>query len=154
MAESRIRFTVNGAVAEYDGRPGTPLLYVLRNELGLKGTRFGCGEGDCGACMVWVDGKPTASCQFPVSSAEHAAITTIEGLADGYALHPLQQSILALNAGQCGYCLNGILMTAAALLAQEANPDRERIAEALDAHLCRCGAHHRILAAIAAAAAP
>jgi nicotinate dehydrogenase subunit A len=151
-----IRFVVNGREVAVAARPGAPLLYVLRNHLGLKGTRFGCGEGDCGACMVWLDGQPTASCQLPLTSAEGREITTVEGLAAKDGLHPVQEAILRLNAGQCGYCLSGVIMSAAALVRDEAQPSKVRIAEALDGHLCRCGAHRRIIDAVheAAAAAP
>jgi nicotinate dehydrogenase subunit A len=147
-----IRFNVNGRLVSVTIKPGTALLYVLRNHLGLKGTRFGCGGGDCGACVVWMDGVPTASCQFPVISAEGRDVTTVEGLADADGLHPVQKSLLRLNAGQCGYCLTGIVMTAAALLRDELRPSRARIAAALDGHLCRCGSHSRILAAVEQAA--
>jgi len=149
---SSISFSVNGRPAEVDVRASTPLLYVLRNDLGLVGTRFGCGDGDCGSCMVWLDGQPTLSCQLPVISAEGREVTTIEGLADGAGLHPVQTAILELNAGQCAYCLSGIIMTAAALLRDEANPSRTRIAEVLDEHLCRCGTHSRIIEAVERAA--
>ena len=131
----------------------TPLLYVLRDYLGLKGTRFGCGTGDCGACMVLIDDHAQRSCQLPVASVVDRPITTIEGLGQLDRLHPLQQAMIELQAGQCGYCLSGIIMTAAELIGKSAEPSRQRIVEALsDApNLCRCGAHVRIVRAIEAA---
>jgi nicotinate dehydrogenase subunit A len=129
----------------------TPLLYVLRNDLGLKGARFGCGTGHCGACTVLVDGRAQRSCELPVWSVEGNAITTIEGIGAIDRLHPLQQAILDFQAGQCGYCLSGIIMTAVELFANEQQPSRQKIVEALDANLCRCGAHARIVNAIEAA---
>lgn len=148
-----IDLVVNGRPVSVAARPGTPLLYVLRNHLDLKGTRFGCGEGDCGSCMVWLDGEPTLSCQLPLISVEGRAVTTVEGLAgEGPAsedgLHPVQAAIVRGNAGQCGYCLSGIVMTAAALVRDEPGASRTRIAESLDGHLCRCGAHRRIIEAV------
>jgi aerobic-type carbon monoxide dehydrogenase small subunit (CoxS/CutS family) len=147
-----VGFVLNGRQVKVSARPGAPLLYVLRNDLGLKGARFGCGEGDCGSCMVWLDGAPANSCQLPLTSAEGHEVTTIEGLSAGGDLHPVQAAILKLNAGQCGYCLSGIVMTAAALIRDEPDADRARIAEALDGHLCRCGSQQRILDAVEDAA--
>jgi nicotinate dehydrogenase subunit A len=131
----------------------TPLLYVLRDHLGLKGTRFGCGTGDCGACMVLVDGHAQRSCELPVASVGDRPITTIEGLGQLDRLHPLQQAMIQLQAGQCGYCLSGIIMTAAELIGESAEPSRQRIVQALShaPNLCRCGAHVRIVKAIEAA---
>jgi len=129
----------------------TPLLYVLRNDLGLKGTRFGCGTGDCGACAVLVDGHAQRSCELPVWSVEGKSITTIEGLGTPERLHPIQQAFLDFQAGQCGYCLSGIIMTAVELTESAAEPSRDKIAEALEKNLCRCGAHARIIKAIEAA---
>ena len=128
----------------------TPLLYVLRDYLGLKGTRFGCGTGDCGACMVLVDDHAQRSCELPVASVVDRPITTIEGLGQLDRLHPLQQAMIELQAGQCGYCLSGILMTAAELIGKSAEPSRQRIVQALShaPNLCRCGAHTRIVKAI------
>jgi nicotinate dehydrogenase subunit A len=128
----------------------TPLLYVLRDYLGLKGTRFGCGTGDCGACTVLVDGHAQRSCELPIGSVIGRSITTIEGLGPPDRLHPLQQAMIELQAGQCGYCLSGIIMTAAELIANSAEPSRQKIAEALSRapNLCRCGAHVRIVKAI------
>ena len=132
----------------------TPLLDILRNTLGLTGTRFGCGLEQCGACMVLVNGKPVQSCNAALDSVAGRDITTIEGLtgADG-GQHPLQQAFLDEQAGQCGYCLSCILISAKALLDRNPNPTREEIAAALDNNLCRCGSHIRILAAVERAAA-
>jgi aerobic-type carbon monoxide dehydrogenase small subunit (CoxS/CutS family) len=129
----------------------TPLLYVLRNDLGLKGTRFGCGSGDCGACTVLVDGHAARSCELPVWSVEGKSITTIEGIGTSERLHPLQQAIIDFQAGQCGYCLSGIIMTAMELFENNTEPAREKIVAALERNLCRCGAHTRIVKAIEAA---
>jgi nicotinate dehydrogenase subunit A len=141
-------FTVNGEPAQANVERATALLYVLRNDLGLKGTRFGCGDGVCGACIVIVDGQAVFSCDTPVWSIEGKNIETVEGLADGDRLHPLQRGVLDQQAGQCGYCLSGILMRAKALLDDNPSPTRGQIATALDRNLCRCGAHARILDAI------
>jgi len=128
----------------------TPLLYVLRNDLGLKGTRFGCGEGNCGACTVLIDGRAQRSCELPVWSVESKSIMTIEGLGATGRLHPLQQAFLDFQAGQCGYCLSGIIMTAVELIEAGGEPSRQKIVEALDRNLCRCGTHGRIIGAIEA----
>lgn len=144
-----IAFAVNGrpvAVAE-DGT--TPLLDVLRNHLGLTGTRYGCGAELCGACAVLVDGQPTYACSRELATLEGRAVTTVEGL----ARHPIVAALLAEQAGQCGYCLSGIAVAAAALLAANPSPSRADIAQALTPHLCRCGAHPRIFRAVARAAA-
>lgn len=152
MMSTKHSLSVNGkscqVTVDYND---TPLLYVLRNDLGLKGTRFGCGNGQCGACTVLIDGRARHSCELPVWSVEGASITTIEGLGAGGRLHPLQQAVIDLQAGQCGYCLNGIIMTAAELTESGQAPSRRRIVEALETNLCRCGAHTRIIAAIEAA---
>jgi nicotinate dehydrogenase subunit A len=129
----------------------TPLLYFLRYDLGLKGTRFGCGTGHCGACTVLVDGRAQRSCELPVWSVEGKSITTIEGLGTPDRLHPLQQAVIEFQAGQCGYCLPGIIMTAAELIDKDAQPSRQKIVAALEKNLCRCGAHARIVKAIEAA---
>jgi aerobic-type carbon monoxide dehydrogenase small subunit (CoxS/CutS family) len=130
-----------------------PLLSVLREQLQLRGTRFGCGTEQCGACMVLVDGEPVFSCAREIATVAGRSVTTIEGLATNGTLHPLQQAFLDEQAGQCGYCVAGILMSAAALLARNPHPDRAEIAAALDRHLCRCGAHNRIMKAIEKAGA-
>ena len=147
--------TVNGRpwALPDDIAPETPLLDILRNTLRLTGTRFGCGLEQCGACMVLVDGAPVQSCNAALDAVAGKEITTIEGLAgDGGTLHPLQQAFLDEQAGQCGYCLSGILMSAKALLDQNPNPSRHEIAAALDDNLCRCGSHVRILTAVERAA--
>lgn len=143
---------VNGAAREVTlEHADTPLLYVLRNDLGLKGTRFGCGTGHCGACTVLIEGRAAKSCGTPMWSAAGKSITTIEGIGTAARPHPLQQAILDLQAGQCGYCLSGVIMKAAELVASDAAPDRTKIAKHLSGNLCRCGAHVRILAAVEAA---
>jgi nicotinate dehydrogenase subunit A len=144
---------VNGAHRAVSAEPNTPLVYLLRNDLGLKGTRFGCGTGHCGACTVLMDGNAVQSCDTPLWSAAGRAITTIEGLGAVAHPHPLQQAFLDEQAGQCGYCLSGILISATALLARNPHPSRSEIAAALDRHLCRCGVHNRIMRAVARAGA-
>jgi nicotinate dehydrogenase subunit A len=143
---------VNGVEREVVAEPETPLLYVLRNDLKLKGTRFGCGLGQCGACTVIVDGKAVQSCDVPVSAMAGKSITTIEGIGTAEAPHPLQQAFLRHQAGQCGYCLSGIIMSAKALLDARPQPTGAEIRDALEGNLCRCGTHTRILAAIRSAA--
>lgn len=139
---------VNGKKYEVAAEPETPLLYVLRNDLKLKGARFGCGLGQCGACTVIVDGRAVPSCDLPLSAAAGRRITTIEGLAVDGKLHPLQQAFIAEQAAQCGYCVSGIIMSAAALLGSNPDPTEQEIRAALKGNLCRCGTHHRILRAI------
>ena len=143
---------VNGQPHEASAEPETPLLYVLRNELKLKGARYGCGLGQCGSCTVLVDGKAVQSCDFPLAAAAGKSVTTIEGLAAGGALHPLQQAFIAEQAAQCGYCITGIIMAAKALLDSNPRPSNAEIRAALKGHLCRCGTHQRILRAIQRAA--
>jgi nicotinate dehydrogenase subunit A len=134
--------------------PDTPLLDILRNTLGLTGTRFGCGLEQCGACMVLIDGQPVQSCNAALDAVAGKQITTIEGLAGGDGkLHPLQQAFLDEQAGQCGYCLSGILISAKALLDRNPSPSRADITAALDDNLCRCGSHVRIIKAVERAAA-
>jgi nicotinate dehydrogenase subunit A len=148
--------TINGLAHRLpdDVTADTPLLDILRNTLGLTGTRFGCGLEQCGACMVLVDGQPVQACNAALDSVAGKQITTIEGLAGaGGQLHPLQQAFLDEQAGQCGYCLSGILISAKALLDANPNPTRAEIATALDGNLCRCGSHVRILKAVERAAA-
>ncbi|HXF66352.1 MAG TPA: (2Fe-2S)-binding protein [Burkholderiales bacterium] len=147
-----ITLEVNGRKHEVAAEPETPLLYVLRNDLKLKGARFGCGLGQCGACTVIVDGRAVPSCDLPLSAAAGKRITTIEGLAADGKLHPLQQAFIAEQAAQCGYCVSGIIMSAAALLGSNPDPTEEEIRAALKGNLCRCGTHHRILRAIRRAA--
>jgi nicotinate dehydrogenase subunit A len=148
----RVTLRVNGQAQEVAAEPNTPLLYVLRNDLGLKGTRFGCGAGHCGACTVLVDGNAVQSCDTPLWSAAGREITTIEGLGTAERPHALQRAFLDEQAAQCGYCINGIIMAAAALLQKTARPTDAEIAAALDRNLCRCGTHVRILRAIRRAA--
>jgi aerobic-type carbon monoxide dehydrogenase small subunit (CoxS/CutS family) len=137
---------INGKSVHIDGDGTTPLLSVLRDELGLRGSRFGCGTEQCGTCMVLIDGEPAYSCAREIASLAGRSVTTVEGLGD--MLEPLRHAFLDEQAGQCGYCLSGILVSAAALIARKPNPSRAEIAEALDRHLCRCGAHNRIMRAV------
>lgn len=148
-----LTLTVNGRVHRVEAAATTPLLDVLRNHLGLKGSRFGCGLEQCGACMVLVDGAPAYSCSREAGTLEGRSILTVEGLGGPGALHPLQQAFIDEQAGQCGYCLSGMLIAAKALLDRNPSPSRAEIVEALDQNLCRCGAHPRILRAVARAAA-
>lgn len=143
-----IELNVNGAHSVVMAEPATPLIYVLRNDLKLKGTRFGCGAGVCGCCTVLLDGRGVQSCNTPVSAAAGCEVTTIEGLGGEAAAHPLQQAFVEEQAGQCGYCLTGIVMGAAALLGRNPSPTEAEIRSELDIHLCRCGAYDRILRAI------
>src|SRR5207253_6455144 len=148
-----IQFSVNGSAVSVSADGDTPLLDVLRNHLGLVGTKFGCGAEQCGSCMVLVDGKPEKSCGTALSTVAGRAVLTIEGLGTPEHPHPLQQAVLDEQAGQCGYCLSGILISAKALLDRNPSPSRAQIAEALDDNICRCGSHIRILRAIERAAA-
>jgi nicotinate dehydrogenase subunit A len=148
-----IEFVLNGRPVHVDTDPTKPLLSVLRDDLGLRGSRFGCGLEQCGACMVLIDGEPAYSCARTIDTLGGRAVTTIEGLSRGGALHPLQQAFLDEQAGQCGYCVSGILISASALLARNAKPSRAEVAAALDRHLCRCGVHNRIIRAVQRAGA-
>jgi nicotinate dehydrogenase subunit A len=143
---------VNGVSHTVDAEAETPLLYVLRNDLKLKGARFGCGLGQCGACMVIIDGKAVTSCDMPLSAVAGKAITTIEGIGGGDRLHPLQKAFIDEQAAQCGYCVSGIIMTAKALLDATPHASDAEIKAALARNLCRCGTHQRILRAIQRAA--
>ena len=136
---------VNGKERTVEAAPDTPLLYVLRNDLGLAGTRFGCGSGQCGACLVLVDGRAMASCDLPVSFVAGKKITTIEGLGGE---HPVQKALERHQAAQCGYCMSGIVMAAVALLSANKTPTDAEIRSALDKNLCRCGSHNRVVSAI------
>ena len=147
-----ISLTVNGKPAEVNVDPDTPLLDVLRNHLGLVGTKFGCGLEQCGCCMVLVDGRPEKSCGKAVSTVAGKQVVTIEGLGTRDRPHPLQQAFLDEQAGQCGYCISGILISAKALLDTNPAPSRAEIAAALDDNICRCGSHVRILRAVELAA--
>ncbi len=150
--------TVNGQAREVRATAETPLLYALRNDLGLTGTRYGCGLSQCGACTVLIDGKAVQSCDIPVSAVVGKQITTIEALGPGRlndeqgALHPLQRAFISEQAAQCGYCASGILMAAKALLDVKPDPTDAEIREALERNLCRCGTHSRVLRAIKRAA--
>jgi nicotinate dehydrogenase subunit A len=139
---------VNDSVRAVTVDSGTPLLYVLRNDLELNGPRFGCGLSQCGACTVHVDGRATRSCVLPVNAAVGKKIRTLEGLASGDALHPLQRAFIAEQAAQCGYCSNGMIMTAKALLDRTPKPTEAQVRKALGANLCRCGTHNRIVRAV------
>jgi nicotinate dehydrogenase subunit A len=145
---SGVAFTVNGRSVRVEAGGTEPLLSVLRGDLGLRGTRFGCGTGQCGACMVLIDGEPVHACTLAVEAVAGKTVTTVEGLGTDGALHPLQQAFLDEQAGQCGYCLAGILISAAALLARKPTPSRAEIVAALDPHLCRCGMHNRVICAV------
>ena len=147
-------FTVNGQAASVSlDNEEAPLLNVLRNELGLMGTRFGCGLEQCGCCMVLIDGEPEKCCAKPVWSIAGKSVITIEGLGSAERPHPLQQAFLDEQAGQCGYCLSGIIVSAKALLDRNPSPTRAEIAAALDSNICRCGSHNRIMRAVEKAAA-
>ncbi|MDB5990033.1 MAG: (2Fe-2S)-binding protein [Herbaspirillum sp.] len=145
--QQEFKFVVNGAPCSVTAAPDTPLLYVLRNDLQLKGTRFGCGAGACGSCTVMVDGRALQSCDTPLWSVQDCAITTVEGLGTPAAPHPVQQAFIDEQAAQCGYCINGIMMSVTALLAHTPAPDDAQLLAVLDRHLCRCGTHLRILRA-------
>jgi nicotinate dehydrogenase subunit A len=147
-----MEMTVNGVAVTVAADPATPLLDVLRNALDLKGSRYGCGLEQCGTCMVLIDGEPAYSCARDVGSVAGRAVTTIEGLGTAAAPGALQAAFLAEQAGQCGYCLSGIIVSASALLARNPHPSRAEIVAALDKHLCRCGTHTRIIAAVERAA--
>jgi len=144
-----VALEINGRPVSIDCDPATPLLDVLRNTLGLKGTRYGCGLEQCGTCMVLLDGEPAYSCAREVGTLSGHRIATVESIAG----HPLIEAFLDEQAGQCGYCLSGILISATALLDRNRDPSRAEIVEALDRNLCRCGAHNRIIRAIQRAAA-
>jgi nicotinate dehydrogenase subunit A len=150
---AHIGLTVNGRpirLAVDD--PEAPLLYVLRNDLGLNGPRFGCGLGQCGACTVLVDGKAVRSCSVTVASVADHKVVTLEGLGTPQKPHPLQKAFIEEQAAQCGYCINGMIMESAAFLANTKNPSEDQIKEALAHNLCRCGTHSRILRAVKRAA--
>jgi len=144
---------VNGCQHEVHTEDDTALLYVLRNHLGLMGSRFGCGLGLCGACFVLVNGVPMYSCDTPLWAVAGREVTTIEGLASGDRPHPVAQAILDGQAAQCGYCMSGLVVVAAALLTQNDDPSETKVREALDRNLCRCGAHNRVVRAVLTAAA-
>lgn len=153
MAARGIDLNLNGRACTVHAEENTPLLYVLRNDCDLKGTRFGCGASQCGSCHVLLDGASVPACDTPLWAAEGKVVCTVEGLGEGGALHPLQQAFIDEQAAQCGYCLSGILISAAALLQQNPNPSEAEVRQALDKHLCRCGSHNRIVRAVLRAAA-
>ena len=144
---STIRLIINGEGHDVTAAPETPLLYVLRNDLGLSGPKFGCGLGQCGACMVHIDGAAVRSCTTPLSAATRGPITTIEGLGTPDKPHPVQQAFIDEQAAQCGYCINGMIMATAALVAKNKSPTNQQIRSTLNGNLCRCGTHMRILRA-------
>jgi nicotinate dehydrogenase subunit A len=151
-ASGPIRLNVNGAEHSLGVPHDTPLLYVLRNDLALNGPKFGCGLGECGACTVIIDGVAARSCVVPAGIAQGRRIVTLEGLGTAKALHPVQQAFIDEQAAQCGYCLNGMIMTATALLARNPSPSEPEIRDALKYNLCRCGTHVEILRAVLRAA--
>jgi nicotinate dehydrogenase subunit A len=150
--EEDVALIVNGLERSVRVEPGTPLLYVLRNDLGLPGAKFGCGLEQCGACKVIVDGEALPSCRAPVESFRCRRITTIEGLGTPDRLHPVQQAFVEEEAAQCGYCIPGMVVGAAALLERNPDPSEDEIRQALERHLCRCGTYPRILKAVRRAA--
>ena len=147
-----VHFRLNGVETEIDADPDTPLLTVLRSRLGLTGSHFGCGAGECGACTVLLDDHAINSCDTPLWSVADKAVTTIEGLGSPERPHALQRAFIAEQAMQCGYCLSGIMMSAAALLKRNTNPTSAEVKAALDRNLCRCGSHNRMVRAIQRAA--
>jgi len=147
-----VRLDVNGRAHEIAAAGNTPLLYVLRNHLGLKAVHFGCGKGECGACRVLIDGRPLSSRDTPLWAAAGKRIVTPEGLGDAGRPHPVQSALIAEQAGQCGYCLPGIVVSAAALLERQPDPSADEVRAALDQNLCRCGSHNRIVRAVLRAA--
>jgi aerobic-type carbon monoxide dehydrogenase small subunit (CoxS/CutS family) len=148
-----IRFTLNGKPVSLSADPERMLLWVLRTDLGLTGTKFGCGEGFCGACTVIVNGEAVRSCQTPLKSVEGKKVLTIEGLEKNGRLHPLQEAFMKHDALQCGYCTPGMILTAYSLLQSKRRPGEKDILDALEGNLCRCGAHQRIVTAVQDAAA-
>ncbi len=145
---------VNGEERQVEADPDSQLLYALRNDLALKGTRFGCGSGQCGACFVLIDGHPAPACDTPLWSVAGKRVITVEGLGRQGNLHPLQRAFLAEQAAQCGYCTSGVLISAAALLAKNPSPTESEVRAALDRNLCRCGSHNRMVRAVLRAASP
>lgn len=152
MTRAPSRLTVNGLNREVDAAPETPLLFVLRNDLGLNGPKYGCGLGECGACAVLVDGRSVRSCTTETGRVAGRAVTTLEGLATDGRPHPVQVAFTRAQAAQCGYCLNGMIIATVGLLAVSPDPSDAEIRAALRRHLCRCGTHMEILAAVRLAA--
>ena len=148
----RFRFSVNGTEHTLEADEDTLLLGVLRNTLGLKGTRLGCGNDECGACFVLVEGRAVASCNTPLWAVDGKAVTTVEGLGSPEAPHVLQRAFIAEQAAQCGYCTSGMLMSAAALLARSPRPSEDEVRQTLDRNLCRCGSYNRVVRAVLRAA--
>ncbi len=144
----RHELNVNGVVHEIEAETTTPLLFVLRNQLCLNGPKYGCGYGECGTCTIIIDGLAARSCTIPVGLAVNHEIITLEGLSDGGRLHPIQKAFVDAQAAQCGYCLNGMIMTIAALLDRNPSPNDAEIRNELRFNLCRCGAHYEILEAV------
>jgi len=153
MAVRSFLLQVNGCEHAVQAEEATPLLTILRNDCDLKGSRFGCGAGQCGACHVLLGGVSVPACDTPLWAAQGKAVVTVEGLGRGDVLHPLQQAFVDEQAAQCGYCLSGILISAAALLQQQPHPTEQQVRQVLDRHLCRCGTHNRIVRAVLRAAA-
>ena len=147
-----VSLKVNGAMRSVPAEPDTPLLYVLRNDLGLNAAKFGCGLGQCGACVVLVDGAPMRSCITPIGTLAQSEITTLEGLGTVERPHPLQAAFMAEQAAQCGYCIPGMIMLAKALLDRNQQPSEAEVRLGLAGNLCRCGAHNRIVRAVLKAA--
>jgi nicotinate dehydrogenase subunit A len=148
-----VRFRLNGVEMDVDADPERSLLDILRGQLGMIGPHFGCGAGECGACNVIVGDRAMSSCDMPLWSVADKDVTTLEGLGSSNAPHPLQRAFIAEQALQCGYCVSGILMSAAALLKRNPSPSRDEVKEALDRNLCRCGSHNRMVRAVLRAAA-
>ncbi len=151
MLPPMITFSLNGEIVQLNVEPDTPVLWAIRDEIGLTGTKFGCGIGQCGACTVQLDGTPVRSCQLPVTALEGRNVTTVEGLSPDGA-HPLQRAWVEFSVPQCGYCQSGQLMSAAALLADKPDPSDDDIDAAMSGNICRCGTYNRIRAAIHRAA--
>jgi len=149
---ARVSLRVNGKTRVIDTDPGTPLLYVLRDNLELHGPRFGCGLGQCGACTVLMDGNTVRSCSIPVTAAQNRSLTTLEGLGSVADPHPIQAAFIEEQAAQCGYCMNGMIMGAKALLDKNPHPSAADIKKSLNSYLCRCGSHLRVIRAIQRAA--
>jgi aerobic-type carbon monoxide dehydrogenase small subunit (CoxS/CutS family) len=150
--EQKISFVLNGKKTEVDIDPSQTLLWVIRNHFGLTGTKYGCGTGFCGSCTVLIDDEPVRSCSLPVGDVAGKKVVTIEGLATGDKLHPVQQAFVDNDALQCGFCTPGMILTAVALLKNKPSPSREDIVKGMENNLCRCGAHVRIIDAISEAA--
>jgi aerobic-type carbon monoxide dehydrogenase small subunit (CoxS/CutS family) len=147
-----IELLVDGKHYTVQTDPDEPLLFVLRDHIGLTGTKYGCGEGQCGACTVLIDGTARRSCQFPAGAAAHKSITTVEGLEKDGRLHPVQQAFFEAEAFQCAYCTSGMIMSSVSLLRQNANPSEEEIVRAMQGNICRCGTYPRIISAVQKAA--